>query len=77
MSDQTLIEKIQSLPPDLVEEVEGFVDFLRMREQHHTLVDAAARLSEPSFREIWDNSDPPGVSDSALCRVCLRAGETA
>ena len=57
MSCQTLIEKIQSLPPERIEEVEGFVDFLRTREQNRTLVAAAARLSEPSFRKIWDNPD--------------------
>ncbi|OFW24283.1 MAG: toxin-antitoxin system, antitoxin component, Xre family protein, partial [Acidobacteria bacterium RIFCSPLOWO2_12_FULL_66_21] len=46
MSDQTLIEKIQSLPPERVEEVEDFVDFLKAREQDRALVQAAARLSE-------------------------------
>ena len=57
MSDQTLIEKIQSLPPDRLEEVEDFVDFLRTREQDRALVYAASRLSEDAFRKVWDNSD--------------------
>lgn len=57
MSDQTLIEKIQSLPPERVEEVEDFVDFLKTREQDRALVQAAARLSENAFREVWDNPD--------------------
>ena len=57
MSDQTLIEKIQSLPPERVEEVEDFVDFLKTRDQDRTLVHAAARLSEAAFRKVWDNPD--------------------
>lgn len=57
MSDQTLLEKIQSLPPERVEEVEDFVDFLKTREQDRALVHAAARLSETAVREVWDNSD--------------------
>jgi len=57
MSDQTLIEKIQSLPPERVEEVEDFVDFLKAREQDRALVQAAARLSENAFRKVWDNPD--------------------
>ncbi len=57
MSDQTLIEKIQSLPPERVEEVEDFVDFLKTREQDRALVQAATRLSENAFRKVWDNPD--------------------
>ena len=57
MSDQKLIEKIQSLPPERVEEVEDFVDFLKAREQDRALVRAAARLSENAFRKVWDNPD--------------------
>jgi hypothetical protein len=57
MSDQTLIEKIQSLPPERVEEVEDFVDFLKTREQDRALVQAAARLSENAFSKVWDNPD--------------------
>ncbi|MEO7190057.1 MAG: DUF2281 domain-containing protein [Vicinamibacterales bacterium] len=57
MSDQTLIEKIQSLPPERVEEVEDFVDFLRTRDQDRALVHAAARLSEDAFLKVWDNPD--------------------
>jgi len=57
MSDQTLIEKIQTLPPDRIEEVEDFVDFLKTRDQDRALVHAAARLSEDAFRKVWDNPD--------------------
>lgn len=57
MSDQTLIEKIQTLPPELIEEVEDFVDFLKTRDQGRALVHTAARLSEDAFRKVWDNPD--------------------
>ena len=57
MSGQTLIEKIQSLPPERVEEVEDFVDFLKTRDQDRALVHAAVRLSEDAFRKVWDNPD--------------------
>ena len=57
MSDQTLIEKIQTLPPERIEEVEDFVDFLKARDQDRALVQAAARLSEDAFRKVWDNPD--------------------
>lgn len=57
MPNQSLIEKIQSLPPERVEEVEDFVDFLKTRDQDRALVDAASRLSEDAFSKVWDNSD--------------------
>ena len=57
MPTQTLIEKIQSLPPERVEEVEDFVDFLQTRDRDRALVQAAHRLSEGAFRKVWDNPD--------------------
>lgn len=57
MSDQTLLEKIQSLPPERVEQIEDFVDFLKTREQDRAVVQGAARLAENAFREVWDNAD--------------------
>jgi hypothetical protein len=55
--ERLLIDKIRSLPPDRVAEVEDFVDFLRARAEERRLVDAASRLSEPSLQEVWDNPD--------------------
>lgn len=52
-----LIDKIRALPPDKVAEIEDFVDFLRQRADDRYLVEAAARLSEESFRDVWDNPD--------------------
>ncbi len=56
MREETLIEKIKNLPPEKVDEVEDFVDFLAQREDRR-LVQAAARLSEDAFQKTWDNAD--------------------
>jgi hypothetical protein len=50
-----LLENIRALPPDKITEVEDFVEFLRFRTDDQTLVQAAAKLSESSFAEVWDN----------------------
>jgi Protein of unknown function (DUF2281) len=55
-SPTALIEKIVQLPPDKITEVEDFVDFLLSRAQNHSLVTAAANLSEAAFQSVWDNS---------------------
>ena len=57
MAEETLIQKIRSLPPEQVAEVEDFVDFLTVRDQGRNLTQAATRLSEEAFRAVWDNSD--------------------
>ena len=54
---QLLIEKIQSLPPERMAEVDDFVDFLRLREQEHSLTRRAAQVSAPAFATVWDNPD--------------------
>lgn len=53
--DQSLMKKLQSLPPEQVAVVEDFVDFLQHRESERGLVEAASRLAEPSFQTLWDN----------------------
>jgi hypothetical protein len=55
MQERTLIEKIRTLPPQRVAEVEDFVDFLSQRDENHTLARTAARLSESAFQRVWDN----------------------
>ena len=52
-----LMEKIATLPPEKVAEVEDFVDFLRLRSQDRDLTQAAAKLAEAAFRKVWDNPD--------------------
>ena len=56
MQVEELIEKIKGLPPEHIAEVEDFVDFLSQRDDRR-LVRAAAKLSEDSFREVWDNEE--------------------
>jgi hypothetical protein len=51
---RALVEKIHSLPPEKVAEVEDFVDFLAQRDERQ-LTRAAAQLSEKAFRKVWDN----------------------
>ena len=55
MQEQGLIEKIRRLPPEKQAEVENFVDFLNLRDEDRRLSQAAARLSEEAFRQVWDN----------------------
>lgn len=52
-----LIEKLESLSPERMAEVEDFVDFLKSRDQSSRLVRVAARVAEPSLEKVWDNSE--------------------
>ncbi len=54
---QGLIEKIQTLPPERLTEVEDFVDFLRQREQELRLTRAAAAASASAFAMVWNNPE--------------------
>lgn len=53
----TLIEKIDNLPPERVEKVEDFVDFLRQKSQNRQLTHAATKTAEPSLKKVCDNPD--------------------
>ena len=53
--EQALIEKLRSLPPQRLAEVEDFVDFLHSRDHDRCLVRTAAALSEEALRAVWDN----------------------
>jgi hypothetical protein len=57
MAEETLIQKIRSLPPERLAEVEDFVDFLTARDQDRHFMQAAERLSEEAFGAVWDNPD--------------------
>ncbi len=50
-----LLEKIAALPPEMLAEVEDFVDILLRKDDEHLLRLATMKLSEPAFAEIWDN----------------------
>jgi hypothetical protein len=54
---QTLIAKIQALPPERIAEVEDFVEFIAAREQQRTLTRAASAVSAPAFAAIWNNPE--------------------
>lgn len=54
---QNSADKLRSLPPDRVAEVEDFIDFLCAREADRQLTRARTRLAEASFRAVWDNPD--------------------
>lgn len=56
-SEEELLAKIRRLPPERVAEVEDFVDFLRQRDEERSLTDAASRLSESAFAQVWENPD--------------------
>lgn len=56
MLSEELIEKISSLPPERLAEVEDFVDFITQRDERG-LVKAATKLSEHSFKQVWDNEE--------------------
>lgn len=53
--EKVLIEKIRTLEPERVVEVENFVDFLRHRNEDIRLTRLAARASEKAFQKVWDN----------------------
>jgi len=55
--EQSLVEKIRSLSPERVAEVEDFVNFLYQRDLDRHLTQAATRLSEDVFQKVWDNPD--------------------
>jgi hypothetical protein len=54
---QIIIEKICNLSPERITEVEDFIDFLRQRDGDRRLTQAAAKLSEKAFHEVWDNPE--------------------
>jgi hypothetical protein len=55
--NEHLLEKIRSLTPEKIVEVEDFVDFLHAKATDGRLVLAAAKLSEPALSKVWDNPD--------------------
>lgn len=55
--DHVLLDKIKKLPPQRLAELEDFVDFLREREAGLRLTQAATKVSEGSFSQVWDNDE--------------------
>ena len=55
--ENSLLEKIRSLPSEKLGEVIDFVDFLLERNQNKLSDRAATKLSEEAFAKVWDNSE--------------------
>ena len=55
--ERVLIEKIRTLSPEKIAEVEDFVDFLSLKDQDRGLVRASNRLAEDAFKKAWDNPE--------------------
>lgn len=53
-SENGLIRRIRSLPPEGVAEVEDLVEFLSQRDDRR-LTQAAGKLAQKAFRKVWDN----------------------
>lgn len=52
-----LIDKLETLPPERIAEVEDFIDFLKQRDRDRQLTRTMARAAEPSLQKVWDNPD--------------------
>ena len=64
MSVQEAIKKeIDKLPEDILAEVFDFIQFLKSKQEKTLLVRASQKLSEASFKKVWDN-DEDAVYDS-------------
>ncbi len=53
---RSLLDKLKTLSPEKLAEVEDFIDFLRAREGDATLVGEASRASQAAFAAVWDNA---------------------
>lgn len=52
-----LAQKIRELPPREQAEVADFVEFLAHRKTDRALLKAAARLTTPALKRVWDNDE--------------------
>jgi hypothetical protein len=64
---QALIEKLKSLPPERVAEVEDFVDFLRTRDEG--LRDAAAERLGEAMARLAEVALPPMSEDEVQAEI--------
>jgi hypothetical protein len=54
---QVLAEKIRTLTPEQIDEVEDFIESLRLRGEGRGLTRAASAVSAPAFEAIWSNAE--------------------
>jgi hypothetical protein len=55
--ERLILTKIRMLPPDKVAEVADFVDFISQKGQERQLIQAAGKMAQDAFKEVWDNSE--------------------
>ncbi len=55
--ERIILEKIRMLPPDKIDEVDDFIDFISRKGRDSRLLQSAARMSENSFNKVWDNCE--------------------
>jgi hypothetical protein len=66
-SDETLLEKVKSLPPQQRAEVEDFVDFLKGREERSR--DAAAQRLGKAFERLDALNLPPLTPEEVQAEI--------
>jgi hypothetical protein len=54
---EQLANKLQTLSPERIMEVEDFIDFLRQRDEDQQLTQLAMNASQSTLNTIWDNAD--------------------
>ncbi len=52
-----LTEKIRTLSPEQIGEVEDFVEFIRLRAEERGVTRTAATASGPAFEAVWANPE--------------------
>ncbi|MBI4832361.1 MAG: DUF2281 domain-containing protein [Candidatus Lindowbacteria bacterium] len=64
MSLKDAIKKeIDKLPDTLLAEVYDFIQFLESKRDDSLLVKTSQKLSENSFRKVWDNEEDAAYDD--------------
>jgi hypothetical protein len=53
----TLSDKIRTLSPEQIAEVESFVEFLRFRAQDRGLTQTISPASSPALEAVWANPE--------------------
>lgn len=54
---EQIVQKLRTLRPERLDEVEDFIDFLSQREDDRQLTRAAMSASEAALTAVWDNPD--------------------
>lgn len=54
---QRIKKEIDKLPESLLPEVFDFIQFLEHKKEQTLLTKASQKLSEASFKKIWDNDE--------------------